>query len=158
MPIEAGKQQPKRWVLVVDNQPDHGRVIEEVLAESSAHCEVVTVSTQAAALALFQNPTSQEQTHQEQTHDARTPDIVLLNMALLDQETQTMLAFIKSNEALRQIPTIIMTASANESDILTSYQQRCNCFVIKPQDKAQLKETLNVISSFWLDLVTLPLK
>ncbi|MFK8182525.1 MAG: response regulator [Phormidesmis sp.] len=146
MSIEGGEL--KRWVLVVDDQPDHFRVIEDVLADNHADCEVVIVSTETDAIAHLQNHAS----HQH------TPDLVLMNMNLLNQQAKTILALIKLDDALRQIPTIILTSAASEADVITSYRQRCNCFVLKPQDLAQLRETMQVISRFWLNLVTLPLK
>ncbi len=43
-----------------------------------------------------------------------------------------MLAQIKADENLKTIPTIILTTSEAEADIVKSYQLQANCFLSKP--------------------------
>lgn len=146
--IEADKLQ--QLILVVDDQLEHLQVIEQVLSNDASNTQIVTASTTSEAIDFILG--------QGQHVDSPRPDIVLLNMRLTDGQARTLLATIKENHKLKQIPTIILTPDANQDDVLNSYRQQCNSFVIKPQDLTHLSATLQVIKSFWLNLVTLPIK
>ena len=141
-------------ILVVDDQLDHLEIIEQVLTDKNEpyaeHCKIITLSTTAESIDFLRRRGAYAA--------VQRPDLVLMNMHLADKQAHTILSEIKTDPALRQIPTIVLTASASDDDILNSYRQRCNCFVLKPQDLNQLDSTLKVIKSFWLNLVTLPLK
>lgn len=144
-----GDRDLQRLILVVDDQRDHLQMIEQILADEASCYQIVPVSTTSEAVEFLQRKGGHEQ--------AMRPDIVLMNMRLLDGQAQSILSTIKTDPSLRQIPTIILSSDASTDDILMSYQQRCNSFVLKPQDLTTLSEILQVIKSFWLDLVTLPL-
>ena len=42
------------------------------------------------------------------------------------------LALIKEDESLKLIPTVILTTSVAEEDIVKSYQLHANCYLSKP--------------------------
>lgn len=148
MQTEDGEQH--QLILVVDDQHNHLKIIEQVLADDGRYAEMVAISTTAEAIDFLRSRGKHAQ--------AKRPDIVLMNMRLADEQAQTILTEIKTDPKLRRIPTIIFTPDASSDDILNSYRRQCNSFVIKPEDLNHLSETLQVIKAFWLNLVTLPAK
>lgn len=140
----------QQLILVIDDQQDHLEIIERVLIDSTRYAQIVTIATTREAIGFLRR--------QGQYAQAQRPDMVLMNMRLTDGQAQTILTEIKADPKLRQIPTIILTPDADSDDILNSYRQQCNGFVLKPENLDDLSETLQVIKSFWLDLVTLPAK
>ena len=67
-----------------------------------------------------------------------------------------MLAEIKTDEALKQIPVIILTTSDADQDIQKSYTLQANCFITKPVDLDQFIFIIRQIEIFWFTVVKLP--
>ena len=54
--------------------------------------------------------------------DAPRPDLILLDLNLPKMDGREVLALIKEDDGLKTIPTVILTTSDAEADILISYQ------------------------------------
>jgi CheY-like chemotaxis protein len=65
------------------------------------------------------------------------------------------LAQIKQDGNLRMIPTIILTTSDAEADILKSYQLQANCYLSKPVELDAFERVVKSIDEFWLTQVKL---
>lgn len=68
------------------------------------------------------------------------------------------MAEIKSDPALKHIPTVVMTISQAEEDILKSYNLHANCYITKPLDLNQFIKVVKSIEDFWFTVVKLPPK
>jgi CheY-like chemotaxis protein len=66
------------------------------------------------------------------------------------------LAHIKEDDDLKAIPTVILTTSDAEADILTSYQLQANCYLSKPVQLEEFERLIESINDFWLSKVKLP--
>lgn len=84
------------------------------------------------------------------------PHIILLDINLPKNNGQEVLRFIKGNDALKQIPVIMLTTSSSEKDIMTSYLNQANCFIMKPVDINSFIEIIMKIEEFWGSIVCLP--
>ena len=62
-----------------------------------------------------------------------------------------MLAEIKGDEALRQIPVVVLTTSKAEEDVLRSYELHANAYVTKPVDFDRFIEVVRQIDEFFVD-------
>ncbi len=65
------------------------------------------------------------------------------------------LAVVKKDAALRIIPTVVLTTSKAEEDVLASYELQASSYLHKPLDFKSLKERIESIRDYWLH-VTLP--
>ncbi|MCC5640308.1 response regulator [Nostoc sp. CHAB 5844] len=88
--------------------------------------------------------------------DAPRPDLVLLDLNLPGMDGREVLTELKSDPSLKCIPVVVLTTSADEQDILRSYNLSANCYVTKPLDVYQFIEVVQSIKDFWLVAVTLP--
>lgn len=84
------------------------------------------------------------------------PDLILLDLNLPRMDGREVLARIKADESLRTIPTIILTTSQAESDILKSYQLQANCYLSKPVQLEDFESLIQSVNDFWLIKVKLP--
>jgi CheY-like chemotaxis protein len=66
------------------------------------------------------------------------------------------LAHIKGDASLRTIPTVILTTSDAEADIVKSYQLQANCYLSKPVELDAFENLVKSINDFWLIRVRLP--
>jgi CheY-like chemotaxis protein len=84
------------------------------------------------------------------------PDLILLDLNLPGMDGREVLAAVKSDPSLKLIPVVILTTSADEHDVLRSYNLNANCYVTKPLDVHQFIQVVELISTFWVAAVRLP--
>jgi len=63
---------------------------------------------------------------------------------------------IKEDQDLKTIPTVILTTSDAEADIVKSYQLQANCYLSKPVQLEAFETLVKSIGDFWLTVVKLP--
>ena len=139
MPIE---------VLLVEDSPGDVRLTQEAFrdANSSIHLHVVCDGVEAMAFL-----------HRERPHsDAPRPDIILLDLNLPKMDGREVLARIKHDDSLKTIPTVILTTSGAEADVVKSYQLHANCYLLKPVQLEAFESLVKSINEFWLTKVKLP--
>ena len=66
------------------------------------------------------------------------------------------LALIKADSSLRTIPTVILTTSELEADVLKSYELQANAYLNKPAQLDAFDSLVKSITDFWLTIVKLP--
>ena len=84
------------------------------------------------------------------------PDLVLLDLNLPKMDGREVLACIKEDQKLKTIPTVILTSSEAESDVVKSYQLQANCYLSKPMHFEAFHNLVKSINDFWLTRVKLP--
>jgi CheY-like chemotaxis protein len=88
--------------------------------------------------------------------DAPSPDLILLDLNLPRMDGREVLAYIKEDDVLKSIPTVILTTSRAESDVLTSYALQANAFLNKPVELDAFESLVQSIHDFWLTRARLP--
>jgi two-component system, chemotaxis family, response regulator Rcp1 len=84
------------------------------------------------------------------------PDLILLDLNLPKKSGVEVLAEIKTDPHLKLIPVVILSTSAAQEDIITSYSLHANCYITKPVDFIQFTKVVRLIEEFWLAVVQLP--
>jgi CheY-like chemotaxis protein len=87
---------------------------------------------------------------------AMRPDLIFLDLNLPKMDGREVLAAVKADEALRDIPVVVLTSSAAERDIVETYRLQANCYVTKPVQLAQFLAVVKSIEHFWVEIVQLP--
>jgi chemotaxis family two-component system response regulator Rcp1 len=137
----------KRILLVEDNHA-HVRLIYEALKESQKNLDLTRVKDGIEAMAYLR---------QEDCYfDAERPDIILLDLNLPRKDGREVLAELKTDPNLQQIPVIVVTTSNSPDDIERSYKLHANCYLTKSRNLTQLFTMFQRIEEFWLETVTLP--
>ena len=88
--------------------------------------------------------------------EAGRPDIILLDVNLPKRNGHEVLQYIKTTEALKQIPVIMLTTSSSANDINQSYKNYANCFITKPVEVQEFLNVVATIEQFWILIVKLP--
>jgi DNA-binding response OmpR family regulator len=73
----------------------------------------------------------------------------MLDLKLPKIDGLEVLAQMKSTRDLRQIPVVILTASREESDLISSYNLGVNGYVIKPLDFHEFVDAIKSLGLFW---------
>jgi two-component system, chemotaxis family, response regulator Rcp1 len=88
--------------------------------------------------------------------DAARPDLILLDLNLPKKNGCEVLADIKSDRSLKQIPVVVLTTSQDEEDIVRAYDLHANCYLSKPIDLEDFTRMMKSIDDFWFGAVKLP--
>lgn len=84
------------------------------------------------------------------------PDLVLLDLNMPGMDGKEVLATIKNDDGLKEIPVIILTSSEAQMDIAKSYALHANAYIVKPVSLRQFMQVVEAVEMFWLSIVKLP--
>lgn len=87
---------------------------------------------------------------------APRPDVILLDLRLPKIDGRNVLATIKSDDGLRSIPVVIMTASTSDEDRIESERLDVEAFLTKPVDLDKFLGLVKELKSFWHEDMILP--
>ena len=84
------------------------------------------------------------------------PDLILLDLNMPRKDGREALIEIKNDPTLRSIPVVVLTTSAAEEDLDSTYKSGASGFITKPVSFGELREIVNKIGAYWLKTVILP--
>jgi len=87
---------------------------------------------------------------------APRPGLILLDLNMPKMDGREALRAIKSDPELRSIPVVVLTTSKAEEDILRSYDEGANSYIIKPVTFEGLVEAMKTLQRYWFEIIELP--
>lgn len=135
-------------ILLVEDNPGDVRLTREAFCDAKVQNKLSVVEDGEKALAFLRR--------EGEFKAAPRPDIVLLDLNLPRIDGREVLALMKSDPRLRNIPVVILTTSQAEEDILKAYNLNVNCYITKPVDLEQFVKVVQSVEDFWLTVVKLP--
>jgi two-component system response regulator len=81
---------------------------------------------------------------------AKQPMVILLDLKLPKVSGLEVLKVIKSEEATRTIPVVIVTSSQENPDIKTAYSYGANSYVVKPVSSDSFIDAMSKIGLYWI--------
>jgi chemotaxis family two-component system response regulator Rcp1 len=135
-------------VLLVEDSPGDVRLTQEAFRDANKSIRLHVAADGVEAMAFLKR---------EGAHAyAPRPDMILLDLNLPKMDGREVLAHIKADSVLKTIPTVILTTSEAETDIVKSYQLQANCYLTKPVQFDEFASLVKIINDFWLTRVKLP--
>jgi len=135
-------------ILLVEDSPSDILITREAFAEFKVLNSLHVVEDGVEALAFLK--------HEGKYASAPRPDLILLDLNLPRMNGREVLAKIKADQNMKKIPVVILTTSHAEQDVLQSYDQHANCYIVKPVGFENFVEAMKSIRQFWFSIVTLP--
>src|ERR1700677_141328 len=135
-------------VLLVEDSPGDVRLTQEAFRDANLSIRLHVATDGVEAMAFLRREGIYAQ--------APRPDLILLDLNLPKMDGRQVLAHIKEDASLKLIPTVILTTSEAESDIVMSYQLQANCYLSKPVQLDAFETLVKNINDFWLTMVKLP--
>ena len=77
------------------------------------------------------------------------PDIILLDLNMPRMNGLEFLRILKEDEVLKYLPTIVLTTSENQADLLEAYRIGIAGYVIKPLKHEDYEEKLKRVLDYW---------
>jgi two-component system, chemotaxis family, response regulator Rcp1 len=135
-------------LLLVEDSPGDARLTQELFGAANSTVRIHVASDGLEAMAFLRR---------EGIHVAAPrPDIILLDLNLPLMDGREVLAEIKRDDKLKSIPTVVLTTSASEGDVLKSYLLHANCYLVKPVELDEFEAVVKSINDFWLTKAELP--
>jgi CheY-like chemotaxis protein len=87
---------------------------------------------------------------------APRPAIIILDLNMPKMDGREVMALVKADENLKQIPIVVLTTSTAEGDIVQSYELQANCYLVKPVELDRFEDLVKSINEYWITKVRLP--
>ena len=78
------------------------------------------------------------------------PRVILLDKKLPLVDGMEVLRQIRADPRTHLVPVVMLTASAEDRDVIESYQLGVNSYIVKPVDFEQFTETARQLGYYWL--------
>jgi len=135
-------------VLLVEDSPGDVRLTQEAFRDANPSIRLHVATDGVEAMNFLKRVGIHAQSPR--------PDLILLDLNLPKMDGREVLAHIKDDASLKTIPTVILTTSDAEADIVRSYQLQANCYLSKPVQLDAFESLVGSINDFWLTKVKLP--
>src|SRR5690606_32932672 len=143
---EGRRMTDKAILLVEDNSSDEELTLL-ALDKSNIANRVVVVRDGASALDyLFGKG------EYEGRDVTDLPQVILLDLNLPKVSGLDVLKAIRDKVLTRLVPTVILTSSGEERDLLAGYEGRANSYIVKPVDFEQFAQAVRTLGMYWLVL------
>jgi two-component system, response regulator len=78
------------------------------------------------------------------------PKIVLLDLKMPKMDGIEVLRRIREDERTRLVPVVMLTSSAEENDIVRSYELGVNSYIVKPVEFDKFVEEVSKLGVYWV--------
>jgi len=135
--------QPKRLLLVEDSVNDIKLTIAALRAAGLAN-EIIVCRDGAEALDyLFRRG------EHEGRGDDTCPAVVLLDLKMPRMDGLEVLARLRADARFKTLPVVMITSSAEEQDMVKSYNLGVNGYVVKPVTHEEFLAAIREVGLFW---------
>jgi CheY-like chemotaxis protein len=147
MPSPQFKPTARSEVLLVEDNPGDIRLLQEAFKEAGLSWNLSIARDGEHAMAFL---------HHEGIYAASPrPALILLDLKLPRKDGPEVLADIKREKVLRNIPVVILSSSTNPDDVSRAYDLHANCYLAKPGDIESIMRLGRLIDGFWLRFAVL---
>ena len=136
-------------ILLLEDEPSEAYLFKTTFKKGNVLTRLHHVMNGCEALDFLQ--------HKPPYKNVPRPDLILSDFNMPYMNGIEFLATIKANEALKNIPVIILSTSETQSDITKAYEFGAASYITKPTDVTDFINTINKLEDYWLTLVRLPI-
>lgn len=137
---------PDRPVLVVEDSDEDFDTLCEAVERSGLVYPLCRATTGEGCLTLLRG----------EGVAAIRPALVLMDLNTPGTDGREVLAAIKADPALRDLPVVVVTTSANPKDLAFCYHAGANAYHVKPVRYGDHLQVLRDVLGYWLGCVALP--
>nr|NJM04624.1 response regulator [Desulfobacula sp.] len=132
-----------KTILFVEDNPKDVELTLEALGEYKLANQVVVVNDGVAAMDYLRCRGNHAKRKPE------NPAVILLDIKLPRMDGLEVLRAIRSEDALKTIPVVMLTSSRETPDLKTSYALGANAYVVKPVSFKEFIDAVKHLGVFW---------
>jgi CheY-like chemotaxis protein len=132
-------------ILLVEDDPSHAEIVKRNLKENMVANTIHHVEDGQAALdyLLRKNGYADPKISPK-------PELILLDLRLPKVDGLEVLKRIKADPELKKIPTVVLTTSSAESDVVNAYTHGAGSYLVKPVDFEKFTKLMKDFGFYWL--------
>lgn len=130
-------------ILLVEDNPRDLELTLHALERSQLANEVIVLRDGAEALEYL----LRRGAYAERSDG--NPAVLLLDLKLPKVNGLEVLETVRADPNLRSIPTVMLTSSREEPDLLRAYELGVNAYVVKPVDFKEFVTAISDLGVFW---------
>jgi len=124
-------------ILLVEDDRVDAMTVTRALKEINVTNSLTHVENGEEALAYLRDDTQEN------------PCIILLDLNMPRMNGIEFLNIVKKDDAVKNIPVIVLTTSKDEGDRLESFNLSVAGYMVKPVDYLQFVEVMKTIQAYW---------
>lgn len=132
-------------ILLVEDDLAHAEIVRRNLRDFRVANRIVHVEDGQAALDYL----TRRGAYTDPNANPR-PDLILLDLRLPKVDGLEVLKRIKEDSDLKAIPTVVLTTSSAESDVVKAYDNGAGSYLVKPVDFGKFTRLLDSFGFYWL--------
>jgi CheY-like chemotaxis protein len=136
-----------RHIVAVEDSDEDFDTVQDAARLGGIQHPIVRACTGAECLRLL---------HRDQGSREVRALLLLLDLNTPGDDGRDVLRAVRIDGALRALPVVVLSASANARDLEFCYAQGANAYHVKPVDHALHLKVLQDIFGYWLGSAALP--
>lgn len=136
-------------ILVVEDSDEDFDTMVEALRGVSKACTIHRVLSGGDCLAFLRQKSGADQSLRDVL-----PAVIFMDLSSHGIDGREALVFIKTDPALKTIPIIILTTSANPKDLTFCLAAGANAYHVKPARYDEYRSLLRSVLVYWLASAT----
>ena len=142
---------PSQPILLVEDSPEDFETTERAFRKSGLRNPIYRCSDGEEALDfLFRRGEFAD------PEKAPRPGVILLDLNLPGTDGREVLAEIKADPRLKQIPVVVLTTSDDDRDVDACYRAGASSYIQKPVDLDGFMRAIERLNDYWFEVVILP--
>jgi len=137
-------------VLLIEDNPADVYLMMMALRDGRVKAHVHVVNDGEEALSFLNK--------QKDFRNSPRPDIVLLDLNLPRIDGHEVLASLKADPELSDIPVVVISNSDAEGDVVEAYQKHVAGYIIKPSNVDDYFAAIRTLKELWFHVLELPPK
>jgi CheY-like chemotaxis protein len=135
-------------ILLIDDNPADVRMVRDGLKDALPAARLSVAIDGVEAIRFLRR----------EGHHLRAPrpDLIILDLRLPKKSGFDVLAEIKQDPTLANIPVVVQSSSEAPIDIQRAYSLHANCYITKPAGFDEFTRTMRVLADFWVTVAKLP--
>ena len=134
-------------ILVVEDSDGDFETVQDAARRAKVVYPLVRAVSGEQCLGLLRNTAS---------NPGSVPMLLLLDLNTPGDDGRDVLREVRTDDGLRNLPVIILSASANPRDLSFCYANGANAYHVKHVDHGMHRQMLEQIFTYWTGSVVLP--
>jgi CheY-like chemotaxis protein len=132
-------------ILLIEDDPAHAEIVRRNLSEFRVANRLIHLADGQTALDyLFRHASFAD------PKKSPRPDLILLDLRLPKVDGLEILTRIKKDPELKHIPTVVLTTSVAESDVVGAYTNGAGSYLVKPVNFDNFAKLMDAFGFYWL--------
>lgn len=138
-------EHPSIEILLVEDNPEDLQLTQRALRKANLANRIQVARDGAEALEFI----FCEGAHAGRRID-EPPKLILLDLKLPKVDGLEVLRRIKGDPRTRAIPTVVLTSSREQTDVVESYRLGVNSYIVKPVNFEGFAKAVQELGMYWL--------